>query len=94
VRLQQVRRPFDILICRLSVFHFPACSIKIPSATNEEHYGNKQMLLIEFQVSSTTNEKHYGNKQTLCLNFKFRVQQMKSNMGKSFALALAFAFNP
>jgi hypothetical protein len=56
---------------------------QIPSTTNEEHYGNKQMLLIEFQIPSTTNEEHYGNKQMLCLNFKFRVQQMKSNMATS-----------
>jgi hypothetical protein len=63
--LDQVRRRFDILICRLSVFHFPACSIKIPSATNEEHYGNKQMLCLPFQLPSATNKKAFWQKK-LC----------------------------
>jgi hypothetical protein len=79
--MQQVRRSFDILICSSSVFHF--LRNQNSECNNEEHYGNKQMLLIEFQISSATNEEHYGNKQTLCLNFKFRVQQMKSNMATS-----------
>jgi hypothetical protein len=90
VRLQQIRRPFDILICRLSVFHFPACSIKIPSATNEEHYGNKQMLCLEFQIPNATNEEHYGNKQMLCLEFQFSNANNEKQYGKIFCSCFCF----
>jgi len=82
--LQQVRRSFDILIC----FPFLCCAIKIPSATNEEHYGNKQTLCLEFQFPNATNEKQYGNKQMLCLEFQIPSTTNEKQYGKNLLLLL------
>jgi hypothetical protein len=65
VLLQQVRRPFDIFIC----FPFLCCAIKIPSTTNEEHYGNKQTLCLNFKFRVQQMKSNMGKSFALAFAF-------------------------